>query len=296
MLAIRRQWLFWVVATLFAVGALAETSSAAESGSYLVTRDVFYGDSERPDRELQSLDVFWIDNLKRRPVIIYLHDGAWALGTKADVNKKPGFFSLHDMAFVSMNYRLRWEASLNDQLDDVVSVIRWVGDNADQYGLDPKRIVLMGHGAGAHLAALVATQPAFLDTGEIDFAHVRAVVGIDSASYDIGALMADEATAYLDKRRHRLIFGEEAQGWRTASPITHLAEGKTIPPFALLYVPGNNSTASQARHFAKALRESDIDVIMIPGNEKTTETIDDEIGSARDAPTLALITFLRAAI
>ncbi len=285
-----RHWLLISVAIF-----VTSTAFAQESGNYLVSRDIVYGDSERPDRELQSLDIYWIDSLERRPVIIYVHDGAWALGDKSDVHKKPGFFSLHDMAFISMNHRLRWEASLLDQLEDIVSVIRWVGANADEYGMDPERIVLMGHGAGAHLSALVATQPPFLNTEGVDFSNVRAVVGIDSASYDIAAVMADGGN-YLDQRRHKLIFGEEEKGWQSASPISHISEGKTIPPFALLYVAGNEATSSQAREFARKLREHEIDVIMVPGNEKTTETIDEELGSPGDAPTLAMMAFLRAAI
>ncbi len=278
-----------VLLLLMSALALAE-----DGANYLVSRDIVYGDSNRPDSELQSLDLYWLDNLKRRPVVIYVHDGAWALGDKSDVHEKPGFFALHDMAFVSMNYRLRWEASLTDQLEDIGQVIAWVTDNAGQYGIDPGRIVLMGHGAGAHLVSLFVSQPDYLDTGDLDFGNIRAVVSIDSASYDIEALM--ENGTYLDKRQHRLIFGEEARGWRAASPIVHVSGEKQIPPFALLYVPDNQSTTNQTRQFARTLRDAGVDVIMIPGNEKTTETIDEELGSARDAPTLALIAFLRAAI
>lgn len=285
-----RLTLLFCVLLQCAAPAIGETS-----GDFLVSRDIVYGDPNRPDFQLQSLDIFWKDNLKQRPVVIYVHGGAWALGDKSDVHRKPGFFSVHDMAFISMNYRLRWEANLVDQLDDITSVIRWVGRNARQYGLDPTRIILMGHEAGAHLVSLVATQPSYLKTSDIDFANIRAVVGIDSASYDIEALMGNSGK-FLDQRRHRLIFGETPKGWQAASPISHLNADKAIPPFALLYVPDNESTASQARQFSKALRDADIDVIMIPGGENSTETIDEKLGAARDAPTLALIAFLRAAI
>lgn len=268
---------------------------ADEEANYLVSRDIVYGDAARPESELQSLDLYWQDNLEQRPVIIYIHDGAWALGDKDDVHKKPSFFARHGFSFISMNYRLRWEASLLDQLEDIVSVIRWVKDNASQYGLDPERVVLMGHGAGAHLAALVATQPPFVDTSGIDFEHIRAVVAIDSDSYDITWLMK-ETGSYLDRRRHRLIFGEDEKAWRSASPVTYVDAEKVLPPFALLYVPNNSSTTRQTRAFSRALREVDAKVIMIPGNEKTTETIDEELGTPRDAPSLALVAFLRAAI
>lgn len=282
---------------LIALAALlfASLPATAAEASYLVSRDIFYGAKPGPDRKLQSLDLYWKDNLRKRPVIIYVHDGAWALGDKAEVHKKPAFFSHHDIAFVSMNYRLRWESSLVDQLEDIVAVIRWVRSKREQYGFDPTRVVLMGHGAGAHLVSLVATQPAYLDTRGIDFDHIRAVVAINSSSFDIENLMT-ESGSFLDKRRHRLIFGEEIKAWRAASPLHHVAAGKRIPPFALLYVPSEEAVVLQTRAFARALRGADVNVIMIPANDRTPQTIDEEIGASRDAPTLALIAFVRAAL
>jgi acetyl esterase/lipase len=75
-----------------------------------------------------------------------------------------------------------------------------------------------------------------------------------------------------------------------------VTKGKGIPPFALLYVADSETTSVQARNFSRALRAAEVSVIMIPGNHKTTESIDEELGSPGDAPTLALIAFLRATI
>ena len=279
-----------VAAVLFAFAPLASAQQ-----NYLVTSNIVYGDPSRPDREFQSLDIYWQDNVKKRPVIIYIHDGGWALGDKSDVGLKPQFFADHDMSFISMNYRLRWDYNLYDQVEDIVSVIRWVKANHGEYGLDPGRIVLMGHGAGAHLASLVGTNEEYLRAGRLSLSDIKSIVSIDTASFDIPRLM-NETGSYIEQRRHRLIFGEVESVWAAASPITYVKKGKKHPSFALLYVADSESTASQARDFARALREAETNVIMIPGNHKTTQTINDEIGSPRDAPSLALIAFIRATI
>ncbi|XOV88451.1 MAG: alpha/beta hydrolase [Pseudomonadota bacterium] len=277
------------------LGLLSPLVSSAADVPFQTTLDVVYGDASRPDRTLQSLDIYWKDNSRKRPVVVYLHDGGWAFGDKRDVHLKPRFFALHDMAFVSMNYRLRWEYTLYDQLTDLVAVVAWVKDNEARYGLDSTRVVLMGHGAGAHIAAMVGTDPAYLASAGLSLANIRSVVSIDSASFDIVRLM-EEQGSYIERRRHRVVFGEDPAVWAASSPITHVAPGKGIPPFALLYVADSPTTADQARSFSRALRTADVNVVMIPGNDKTTQTIDQDLGSERDAPTLALIAFIRATL
>lgn len=279
---------------LLLVAFTFSTATAAEP-NYLVTRSVYYGDPSRPDRELQSLDIYWQDSLGKRPVIIYVHGGGWAFGDKSDVHHKPGFFALHDISFVSMNYRLRWDYELYDQLEDIVSVVDWVKRHHENYGLDPGRIVLMGNGAGGHLVSLIGTNEDYLQMAELGLKDIKAVVAIDTPSYDIDSLMTHTGT-FLERRRHRVVFGEDPKVWQAASPISHVASAEHIPPFALLYDPENQSTSIQAKEFSRGLRNAGADVIMIPGNQKTAQTIDERLGTPKDAPSLALIAFLRAAL
>ena len=261
-----------------------------------VARNIYYGSGKDTDNALQSLDIYWLDNHKLNPVIIYVHGGGWAFGDKSNVNDKPTFFNDHKIAFISMNYRLRWEYTLYDQLEDVVSVVRWVKQHHRQYSLDPKKIVLMGEGAGAFLVSLVGTDEDMLKTSGLDLSDIRIVVSIENPSYDIVTLMKDSGD-FLEKRRYRLIFGTEKKVWSAFSPINHISAGKGIPPFALLYVTDNVSETNQAKSFAKALRDAKVDVIMIPDNKKkASESVNEELGTPGDGPTLALMAFIRAAI
>ncbi len=275
----------------------AQVASAA-SDSFIEIKDIPYVDSSRSGGNIQTLDLYWKDKLKKRPVVIYMHGGGWAFGDKADVHDKPQFFSAHDMVFISMNYRLRWEYDLYDQLEDVVAVISWVRNKQAEYGLDPDRIILMGHGSGGHLASLVSTNEDYLKAAGLTLSAIRVVVAIDTASFDIPRLMGPvgESGSFLEQRLHRLVFGSTQEVWANASPITYVEAGKPIPPFALLYVAGSESTAGQTKAFAKALRDASVEVIMIPGNEKTTQSIDADLGAVGDIMTLGLIAFIHAAI
>ena len=62
----------------------------------------------------------------------------------------------HGFTAVAVEYRLTGEAPWPAQLHDVKRAIRHVRANANALGVDPDRIVLQGHSAGAHLALLAA--------------------------------------------------------------------------------------------------------------------------------------------
>jgi arylformamidase len=260
--------------------------------------NIFYGSDESlPDHELQTLDVYWPtraeDSLEKRPVIIYLHGGGWAFGDKADINNKADYFVPNGFALVSINYRLRWDYELYDQLEDVVAAIQWVRQNAKNYGLDGSRVVLMGHGSGGHLASLVGTDGRHLRGQGLSLKDIKAVVAIDSLSFDIPRVHK-ELGSFVQRRQHRLVFGEEVGVQREASPIHHVEPNKHIPSFALLYAPNNEGSTLQAQAFAKALIGAKVNALMIPGNSESNLSINVELGSPGDVPTGGLMAFLRA--
>ena len=269
--------------------------SASATREIQIARDLVYGPRESKDAHLQSLDVYYQDTRTARPVVIYVHGGSWAFGDKQEVNHKPEFFVSQGISFVSMNYRLRWDYKLYDQLEDIASVVGWVKENSGTFGFDPERIILMGHGAGAHLVSLVATDSSYLRARELDVSDLRAVVAIDTLSFDIPRVMK-ELGNFVERRQHRLIFSDEEQVWEAASPIHHIKENRNIPSFAVLFVADNEANTLQAKAFTKKLSQAGIDTLMIPGNSKTSDTIDAELGELSDTPTQAMMAFIRAKI
>jgi arylformamidase len=189
--------------------AFTSLSLAAPAPVIQSNLNAFYGsDPTKVDRELQTVDVYWQDIKQKRPGIIYLHGGGWAFGDKSEINNKADYFVPQGFAFISMNYRLRWDYNLFDQLEDVVDAISWVRKHADAYGIDTSRIILMGNGAGAHLASLVATDARHLKRQGLSLSDVRAIVAIDSANYDIPRVHKELGT-FIERRHHQWIFGED---------------------------------------------------------------------------------------
>lgn len=89
------------------------------------------------------------------PVVVWIHGGAWNSGSK---NPCPiGFMAAHNLAIVSLDYRLTQTAPFPAQLHDCKGAIRWLRAHAEQYHLDPDHIGIFGASAGGHLALLLAT-------------------------------------------------------------------------------------------------------------------------------------------
>eukprot|EP00128_Syssomonas_multiformis_P017895 Colp12_sorted_trinity150504_noHs@8376 len=105
-----------------------------------------------------KLDVF--SGQKRganRPVLVYIHGGAWIQGSK----KHHGLPHVYDMAergwvVVSINYRLSPHVEFPAHLIDCKRAIRWVKEHISEYGGQPDFITVSGGSAGGHLASLVA--------------------------------------------------------------------------------------------------------------------------------------------
>ena len=268
---------------------------SAEDAAYSVLRDLSYSDPISPNQADQKLDLYTIDNLEKRAVIIYVHGGGWAFGDKKDVYGKPGFFIPHNTAFISMNYRLRWDYTVYDQVSDVVSVIMWVRTHANEYGLDPNRIILMGHASGAHLVSLVGTDDRYLKAGGLSFRSLVVIVSIDNDVFDVPRHI-EETSSPVEQIHLSLIFGEDPEVWRVASPATYVKKDKNIPSFALLYSISNDSTRIQSKAFAKLLAAADVEAILVPDSRQSSESIDESLGTPGDQTSLALITFIRAKI
>jgi arylsulfatase A len=109
------------------------------------------------DRELQ-LDLFKLkEQTEPRPAIIWIHGGGWSKGTRKNGGKMARYIAEHNYVTVSISYRLSGEAPFPVQIQDCKAAVRWLRANAKQYGIDPDRIGAIGHSAGGHLAALLAT-------------------------------------------------------------------------------------------------------------------------------------------
>ena len=102
------------------------------------------------------LDVFRSDDKQIRPTILCLHGGFWAKGSKKFMH--PLALDLVEKGYIAVcsNYRLTDVASAPAQLHDVFSAIRFLRENATDFGMNPQKVGVTGSSAGGYLAVMSA--------------------------------------------------------------------------------------------------------------------------------------------
>ena len=89
--------------------------------------------------------------------IFHIHGGGYVGGSVAEVEflHRPLAAELN-CAIVSVDYRLAPETSFPGNIEDCYAALAWTFGNADELGIDPKRIGVMGESAGGGFAAALA--------------------------------------------------------------------------------------------------------------------------------------------
>jgi len=200
---------------------------------------------------LQRLDLWRPAGSGPAPLILFVHGGGWTRGDKdnATGSTKVAHLLGRGYAVASIDYRLVPRATVEQQAGDVALALAWLRTHAAANGIDPHRIVLMGHSAGAHLVALVGTDPSYLHAVGLDYRAIRGVVPIDGAAYDVPRQIADGGNFMHDT--YIQAFGSDAARQKALSPAMQAA-APNAPAFLLLHVSRPDGIA-QARELADAL-------------------------------------------
>ena len=229
-----------VLAPLLALAACAPIrvlDNLEPRGHVEISRDIPYGSDPR-----QRLDVY--APRPRRPdapIVVFFYGGGWNSGRRQDYLFVGASLASHGYVAVIPDYRTypqaRWPAFLQDSAE----AVRWAHDHGAAYGGDARKLVLMGHSAGAYNAAMLTLDGRWLGgVGMAPGRDVRAMVGL-AGPYDFLPLHSDEL---------KDIFGPPAQLPDT-QPINHVGPG--TPPLWLgtdqhdhVVDPGNTSRLAAA--------------------------------------------------
>jgi len=216
----------------------------------------------------------------RAPVFVYIHGGAWVIGTKG----QQGRMTMHELAAagwvgVSIDYRLSPRATFPDHLIDVKRALAWVKQHVAEYGGDPDFVVVGGGSAGGHLAALAALTPNApeyqRDCPDVD-TRVQGCVAYYGV-YDF----ADRDRSVPYRSFHRFLervvmkrrLADAPEEFDKASPITRI--GADAPPFMVLQGDRDTLTpAAGATRFVEALRarsQAPVVFVELPGAQHAFE-------------------------
>lgn len=126
------------------------TWSVAVGLEYSITPDITYLVADGYE---SKLDVYAPrDKSRPRPTLLYIHGGGWVGGDKdASANSLLPYLQM-GFAAVNVEYRLARDALAPAAVEDTRCALRWVIQNAEEYGFDPDRIVVSGSSAGGHLS------------------------------------------------------------------------------------------------------------------------------------------------
>jgi acetyl esterase/lipase len=275
---------------------LAAVSQVQTLPAQNLTANVPYAE---PAHERQVLDIYTPDEAtEKRPVVFWIHGGGWQTGDKTDVQIKPRVFVERGFVFVSTNYRLLPEVEMDVLIRDVAKALGWVHRNIEQHGGDPGRIFVMGHSAGAQLAALLCIDQRYVEAEGVPFEALKGCVPVDGDTYDLPAMITTaeiRQTVHglpLPEFGHRVKFGNDPKKHIDFSAVTHVAQGKGIPPFLILHVAGHPDVTAQARRLGAVLKQAEIPVTVFGARETTHSKLNADLGQPDDPATHELFKFL----
>ena len=207
-----------------------------DQGDLSVRRDIAYGAHPR-----QAMDVWRpAAGAPHLPVVVFFYGGSWQTGSRTDYPFVAADLARRGHVVVVPDYRLHPEASFPAFLEDAAAAVAAARRRAAEWGGDPRRMVLMGHSAGAHIAAMLALDPRWLAAAGDSRDGIAGLVGL-AGPYDFLPITG---------RSIRAVFAPAAD-LRQTQPITFADEA--APPALLLHgaddttVLPRNSRALAAR-------------------------------------------------
>ncbi len=225
------------------------------------------------------------DNLP--PLVLFVHGGGWSFGDhKMSAGQKPAHFTGAGYAFASTGYRLMPDAPVEEQAKDIASAISVLRAQAGELGFDPDTIIMMGHSAGAHLAALVSSDPQ--SAGDA-FGAIKGVILLDGAGYDIASSMASANPRA--KALYTEVFGTDPARQSALSPITHVG-APDAPNWLILHVADRGRSAEQSQMLASKLSAAGANAAAVPVANTDHRRLNQELGASGDPATARVDAFL----
>ncbi|WP_145076076.1 alpha/beta hydrolase [Aureliella helgolandensis] len=226
--------LAWLTCGLVAFSA--QGSMGAEPAARELTYATVNGTALR-------LDLYIPDGAEaKRPLIVWVHGGAWRSGDKADVPIRS--LLKRGMAIASVNYRLSPQAMFPAQVHDIKAAIRYLRHHAADWNLDDRRFIIAGSSAGGHLAALVGVSHSVPELeGQVGqfreaSSQVQGIISFYGAS-NLETILAQSTPHGLNVRipALNLLLGghpeEHPELARLASPVAHVTADD--PPLWLIH-------------------------------------------------------------
>ena len=183
-----------------------------------VEKNISYGSSS--DDVRRQLDIYHKTNVDTaQDVVIFIHGGSWSSGKKDIYWWLGRNFARKSVVAVTINYGLAPDNKYDQMAMDCATAVKWVTNHIADYGGNPKRIFIMGHSAGGHLAELINADPQYFKavgiTNPIKGVILNDPFGLDMHEY---LTEAEKDNSYTDFLR---TFSADPATWTKGSPLNY---------------------------------------------------------------------------
>jgi len=195
--------------------------------------------------------------ITHRPAVVVIHGGSWRSGERSDFPQWNAWLAARGYVVFDIDYRLAPQPNWQTATEDVKHAVIWVKQHAQQFGIDPAAIALLGRSAGGHLALLAAYSAVAPEMRMNDKANasVRAVVALYAPT--------DLRWGYEHPANQRVIDGPETlrrftggtpdtipEIYRHASPVSYA--DRNLPPTLLIH--GGRDQLVRDEHMSLLMR------------------------------------------
>lgn len=178
-----------------------------------------------------------------RSAVVFFHGGRWSYGRKEEYRFVAQALTARGHAVLVCDYRKYPAVRFPAFVEDAAAAVAWSLRHLPEHGLDPRRIFLMGHSAGAHLAALATMDRRYSEPHGVDPDGVAGLV-LMSGPFDFYPIRGTDL---------RDLFGPE-EGHRETQPLRFVRRG--LPPMLLLHGRRDRTVhPSSSARLASAVRD-----------------------------------------
>jgi acetyl esterase/lipase len=159
---------------------------------YRVHRGLAYGDGPR-----QRFDLYVPNNVSApAPVLLFFYGGAFRAGRRSEYRVVGEAFASKGIIVAVADYRIHPDAIFPNFLNDGAAALAGVHARAAEFGGDPTRIFLAGHSAGAYIAVMLASNPAYVRAANADPSWIRGIIAMAGRYHEIPLADATGVTIF----------------------------------------------------------------------------------------------------
>jgi acetyl esterase/lipase len=209
---------------------LAALDSLAARAGYRHHVDLAYGleGEQRLDLYVPLHD----EGEGRRSAVVFFHGGRWTFGQKEEYRFVAQALASRGHVVAVCDYRKFPGVRFPAFVEDGAAAIAWALEHLPSHGVDPRCVFLMGHSAGAHIAALATMDRRYAARHGIDPDHIAGLI-LMSGPFDFFPIKGSDLRKIFGPEEHH----PESQPLRFARPglppmlFLHGRRDRTVHPF-----------------------------------------------------------------